>query len=714
MEEELITEYSDGKEPADSGLIRPGNQPVQNSNQSDVLQSIIDKIPVAIIIIDNQGHIQVLNSDAKSLIGENSALNKFGVWPGNFEFYLDDGVTPYPKESLPVSRSLLGETKQNEEMILRRNGEEESIWISMSSQPLNPSDNGSGEVLILLRDITYRKEIELSRELHIRRGETLYKLSHRIAEAGNDLKSTSQSIAKFTSEILGALCIVLLKGEDDSRVSVAAFSDSDPAGHTLMRKLVLNNNRPEIESGAVAGVIKTGEALAIPSIDPKHIKGITFPLFDEFVDQAGLKSLFIVPLTGRGGVLGALSVSRHHGNDVLTKDYLSVIMDIAYRGALAIENCRLFESLKNQISERLSTKEQLDISDERFRAIFESTTLGIKVLDADGNIQQTNLSFRLMLMYPERELVDRHISDFLYKPDVPRALALLKDLKSSGIPQYLFEHRAVRKDGTLIWIKTTFSPVMKSNGSEHLAYIVGIVEDISERKRTEMEVKELSERLQYNIEMERLQLAQELHDNPMQSLYSVIFQLERMRATADQSLEAELERAVTEVKTVIDGLRATAKDLRPPTIFEFGLENAIRSYVADCLEKFPHLNISLSLNQDRQLLPEGTRLALFRVFQQAMMNVIRHSEATDVKVRFSFDAEEICLEISDNGKGFEVPPNWFMYVRNGHYGIAGAVERMSMLGGTLKVSSSPGKATSILAIIPWKESNDPRHNMQMS
>jgi hypothetical protein len=172
MGEDLNAVYPDGYKKIDSRMIEPGNQPIQNINQSNMLQSIIDKIPVAIIILDDQGYIQTLNQDAKSLIGEKTALKEFGVWPGIFEFYLDDGFTPYPKDNLPVSCSFSGEIKQNEEMILRRNGEQESIWISMSSQPLSLSDKVPGGILILMRDITYRKEIELSRELHIRRGWT--------------------------------------------------------------------------------------------------------------------------------------------------------------------------------------------------------------------------------------------------------------------------------------------------------------------------------------------------------------------------------------------------------------------------------------------------------------------------------------------------------------------------------------------------------------
>ena len=153
---------------------------------------------------------------------------------------------------------------------------------------------------------------------------------------------------------------------------------------------------------------------------------------------------------------------------------------------------------------------------------------------------------------------------------------------------------------------------------------------------------------------------------------------------------------------MLDDLRATAKELRPPTIFSFGLENAIRSYAEDFKGRYPDLLISLSLAEDRQLLPEEMRLALFRIFQQALINVMRHSGATEVKVLFSFNAEEVQLEIKDNGKGFQVPSNWIEYVRNGHYGLAGAVERANSMGGILQVRSEPGKLTTVTAIIPLK------------
>jgi PAS domain S-box-containing protein len=667
------------------------------------LRNIIDKIPEAIILTDLDGRIQYLNLEAEILFGATQEASLSRSWPKDFGLYLDDGATPYPLDNLPMTIALQGKSKENEEMIFRRQDQAEGIWISISAQPLENEEGGIEGVITFIRDISYRKQIELSRQKHIQRTDALYKLSHYIAEAGNSLKNLTQAVAQFTSEVIGDLSIVTLKDNDSSKLKFFAFADTNPTGYALIRKLMVYNDLIDEERSMVGGVIRSGEPMLIPSIDPEQLKAISLPEFKEYIENLGIQSVLIVPLVGRSGVLGAISLSRHQGNSSFKVEDQSFLMDIGYRTALAIENCRLFESLRIEIAERLSTKQRLDTSEERFRAIFESTTLGIKVLDLDGNILQTNSAFQSMIGYNQVELFGRHFTEFLYHADIPQALKLVKDLKVSGIPQFLFEHRAIHKNDYLLWVKTTFSPVKTGNGDQKVAYIVGIVENVTEQKRIELQMKELRDRLQSNIELERLRLAQELHDNPMQSLYSVIYRVEDLRAHADPNMVESLKKVTAEVQSVIDSLRATAQELRPPTIFDFGLENAIRSYVDDFAGKHPNLKISLSLAQDRQLLPEKIRLALFRIFQQALMNVVRHSDATNVRVRFAFDAEEVRLEVSDNGKGFEVPQNWMEYVRTGHYGLAGASERVDSLGGIFMVQSHPGNTTTLTVAIPWKE-----------
>jgi signal transduction histidine kinase len=262
----------------------------------------------------------------------------------------------------------------------------------------------------------------------------------------------------------------------------------------------------------------------------------------------------------------------------------------------------------------------------------------------------------------------------------------------------------MHKDTSIVWVKTIFTVITRGNEDQRPAFVVGIVENITEQKRIEMEVAELNSRLQNSMELERLRLAQELHDSPMQSLYSAIYRIEELRGAADPDLKEALTDVKQHIQNVLQDLRATAKELRPPTIFNFGLENAIRSHANDVVEKHPNLNIHLSLAHDRQILPEKVRLALFRIFQQSLANVIRHAKATEVNVRFSFDAEETHLEIRDNGKGFDVPANWIEFVRQGHYGLAGAAERANTLGGTFNVQSTPGNSTTIQVTIPWRDS----------
>jgi PAS domain S-box-containing protein len=673
-------------------------------NQSAELRTLIDKIPDAMILTDGKGRIQHLNQGAESLFGNQARKSDPVKWPEEIGLYLDDGLTPFPEHNLPVMLALQGKAKDNEEIILRRQGEKEGIWISMSAQPLEDEEGRIAGALIFARDISLRKQIEQSRSKHLQRTEALYKLSHHITEAGNNLNQLAQAVVKFISEVLGDLSLLALKESDSSQLRVSAFSDTHPTGHALMRKVLLNSDQLDEDRTLIGGVLKSGEPMLVPSIDPDRLKAITMPELSEYIDQVGVESILIVPVTGRSGVLGALGLYRHRGSEAFNMEDQSFLMDIASRTALAIENCRLFESLRLEIAERLSTKQRLDSSEERFRAIFEATSLGIKVLDLDGNLLQTNPAFQRMLGYSNAELFGRHFSDFLFQADIPQALKLIKDLKSSGVAQFLFEHRAIAKDGSLVWVRTTFSPVFTSNnGSKRMAYIVGILENVSERKRIELQMKELRDRLQSNIELERLRLAQELHDNPMQSLYSVIYRVEELRSKADPDQMEGLKKINSEIQTVIDSLRATAQELRPPTIFDFGLENAIRSYVDDFSQKHPELEISLSLAQDRQLLPENIRLALFRIVQQALMNVVRHAEATKVKIRFAFDAEEVRLEVTDNGRGFEVPSNWMEFVRSGHYGLAGASERVDSLGGMFLVASQPGNTTTVSVAIPWKE-----------
>jgi len=705
MVEKLVMAKSDKSNQKKQTATTTEYQPLPVDGQTVASQKVFDAIPLAIVSVDWNVQIQYMTRAVKSLLGEPEQLLKLEEWPQKFGLYLDDGIVPFPAQQLPLLRALRGENIQEpEEIILRGPGAEKGIWISMSAELLRDENGNVDGAIAIIRDIHYRKQIELSREKQIRRTDALYRLSRTVAEAGNDLHKITQLATHFTAEEIGDTSILTLLNPSGDRLRIAAFYDSTPRAQALLRKSVTPDFEYDPSQALAGGVLRSGEPVLIPSLPPEQIKALTLPAFQEFIDEVGIESMLVVPLMGRGGVVGTIHLLRHRGRRSFNVDDQSFLTDIAYRVALAIENCRLFESLHAEITERLSAKQALEMSEARFRSIFESVTVGIKVLDLEGKILQTNYAFRSMVGYTEEELIGNPFYKFLHPEDVRQATRLFQDAKANGTSYFRFEHRTIHRDQSIVWVKTVFTVIKRGNETDKPAFVVGIVENITEQKRLELEMAELNSRLQNSMELERLRLAQELHDNPMQSLYSAIYRIEELRGTADPNLKDALGDVKQHIQNVLQDLRATAKELRPPTIFNFGLENAIRSHANDILEKHPNLNIYLSLAHDRQILPEKVRLALFRIFQQSIANVIRHSKATEVHVRFSFDAEEAHLEITDNGRGFDVPSNWIDFVRQGHYGLAGAAERANTLGGVFKVQSKPGNSTTIQVTIPWKDS----------
>jgi PAS domain S-box-containing protein len=675
--------------------------------QTMLSEKVFDAIPLAIICVDWKGQIQYINRAAKSLLGEPDKDLKLGEWPEKFGFYLDDELVRYPVEQLPLTRALRGEVVEKpEEIILRKADGEKGIWVSISAETLRDENGNIDGAIALIQDINYRKQIEVSREKQVKRTEALYSFSHAIAEAGNDLGKILNLVVKFTAEVIGDLSLIALLNTNGNKLKIGTFHDTNPTGQALLRKSLVPDYEYEHANTLGGSVVRSGESLLIPLIPAEQLKAFTLPALEEFIEVLGIESVLIVPLIGRSGVVGTISLCRHRGSKPFNMEDQSFLTDIAYRATLAIENCRLFESLHAEITERLSAKQALAMSEERFRSIFESVTVGIKVLNLEGRILQTNHAFQSMIGYSEDELVGNYFHKFVHAEHMRRAIKLFDDVKSNGISSFRFEHRIIHKDKSIVWAKTIFTVIKRDKNDDEPAFIVGIVENITEQKRLELEMAELNSRLQTSMELERLRLAQELHDSPMQSLYSAIYRIEELRNAADPELKEALMDVKEHIQNVLQDLRATAKELRPPTIFNFGLENAIRSHANDILEKHPNLSIHLSLAHDRQILPEKVRLALFRIFQQSLANVIRHAKATEVHVRFSFDAEEAHLEILDNGKGFNVPSNWIDFVRQGHYGLAGAAERANALGGVFRVQSKPGHSTTIQVTIPWKESGE--------
>lgn len=230
---------------------------------------------------------------------------------------------------------------------------------------------------------------------------------------------------------------------------------------------------------------------------------------------------------------------------------------------------------------------------------------------------------------------------------------------------------------------------------------------VVERDRAKNELDEVRKKLQDRVEDERLRLAMQLHDGPLQSLYGASFHLQdALPNIQDSQLIEDMRDAQGIVHGSIESLRVMVSELRPPTLIPFGLEKTIRSHIERWEAQHPQTHIHLELMRDGLTLTQTTRLVLFRAYQQLLANVARHSQARNVWVRLKLSSEKVVLEVEDDGRGFEPPARWIDLAREGHTGLLGVVERAEDFGGTMEVVRSAGKGVLVRVSLPYQANAD--------
>lgn len=215
------------------------------------------------------------------------------------------------------------------------------------------------------------------------------------------------------------------------------------------------------------------------------------------------------------------------------------------------------------------------------------------------------------------------------------------------------------------------------------------------------EINRLYSQLIKSREAERKRLARELHDRAIQDLIKLNYVLDAGASpTANDPSRAALRDGLL---GVIDKLRQVCTELRPSALDDLTLGLAIQGYVEELSLKHG-LRISLRLpeggSEQLEALPEEVRLSLFRVLQEALANVHRHAAARHVEVELFVAPDQVTLEVRDDGRGFPCPSDLGALIRSGHFGLAGAQERMSLIGGNLQLQSDPAGGTRVRASLP--------------
>jgi len=203
-------------------------------------------------------------------------------------------------------------------------------------------------------------------------------------------------------------------------------------------------------------------------------------------------------------------------------------------------------------------------------------------------------------------------------------------------------------------------------------------------------------------EEERRRIARELHDDTAQDLVALSRRLDNLISDADH-LSAQdiknLEELRQQTDRILGGVRRFSQDLRPSVLDDLGLLPALEWLTSDLTQHFG-IAIGMGVLGSVHRFPSETELVLFRIAQEALRNVWKHSEASRAWVAVEFGDDKTVLTVIDNGKGFELPERIEDLASAGKLGLAGMQERAQLIGGRLMLHSAPGKGTTVTVEVP--------------
>jgi signal transduction histidine kinase len=216
------------------------------------------------------------------------------------------------------------------------------------------------------------------------------------------------------------------------------------------------------------------------------------------------------------------------------------------------------------------------------------------------------------------------------------------------------------------------------------------------------QLQAISERVINAQEEERVRIARSLHDDTAQSISMLIIHLDRLGnlVPADRP---DITRYIADVQNVatrlLENLRKIIWDLRPSILDDLGLYSAIRWFARSNLEK-ASVKVEFCAAKEEMRLPPHIETMLFRIAQEAISNILRHANASKVSIRLWNAEEQVWLEIKDDGCGFDIEKTAKGAVDRKQLGLLGVEERVSLVGGAVKVESAEGSGTCLQVRIP--------------